>query len=106
MTALTLRPVLRGPKLIVTLVLIAVTIGLVVAQISVRTGTSEPVPTISDQGYAKSISALSPAQLSAAFGTEQRGTSATAAAPVADGYAQRIARLTPEQLAAAFGNGR
>jgi hypothetical protein len=103
MTTITARPVLRGRKLVVTLVLAAVTIGVVAAQIATHTGSTNTAPAISVPGYAKSISSLSPELLSAAFGTGQ----VTPASPVTGekGYARKVASLTPTQLAAAFGGG-
>ncbi len=103
MTTITVRPALRGRKLVVTLVLAAVTIGLVAAQIAIHTGSSNGPPAVSDRGYAESISSLSPEQLSAAFGTVQ----VAPAAPVTSerDYAKKVAALTPAQLAAAFGGG-
>ena len=103
MTTITVSPVLRGRKLVVTLVLAAVTIGLAAAQIAIHAGSSNSPPAVSVPGYAKSISSLSPEQLSAAFGTGQ----VAPAAPVTGekGYARKVASLTPAQLAAAFGSG-
>jgi hypothetical protein len=45
---------------VVTLALAALTIGIVPAQIAIHAGSSKPVPTISDPGYAAAISALPP----------------------------------------------
>jgi hypothetical protein len=102
MSSIRLSPVLRGRKLLVTLALAALTIGLVAAQIAIHAGSSKPVPTISDPGYARSISALSPEQLRAAFGTDQ-----LAPAPTGEkGYASKIAALPYPTLAAAFGTKR
>jgi hypothetical protein len=104
MTAMTLRPVLRGRKPLVTLALAALTIAIVAAQIAIHSGSSTPVPTISNPGYARSISALSPEQLRAAFGTDRVAPRAVVTG--GKSYAQRIAALTPDELAAAFGDGR
>jgi len=104
MTATTLTPILRGRKLVVTLALAALTICIVVAQIAIHAGSSKPVPNVSNPGYAASISALSPAQLRAAFGTDQAAPAPTVTGE--SGYARKIAALPPRTLAAAFGGTR
>ncbi len=101
MTATTLNPVFRGRRLVVTLALAALTIGIVAAQIAIHAGSSKPVPTISNPGYARSISALSPERLRAAFGTDQVAPAPTVTGE--SGYARKIAALPSRTLAAAFG---
>ncbi|MGZ4201292.1 MAG: hypothetical protein ACXVRH_04445 [Thermoleophilaceae bacterium] len=104
MTATTLNPVFRGRKLLVTLALAALTIAIVAAHIAIHAGSSSPVPTISNPGYARSISALSPEQLRAAFGTDQVTPAPTVTGD--SGYARKVAALPSRTLAAAFGGTR
>jgi hypothetical protein len=65
------------------------------------TGQHTAAPSNQEHRYAKAISALTPEQLAAAYGTDTLWT--TGLTPKERRYLQEMASLTPAQLAAAFG---
>jgi hypothetical protein len=104
-------PMRARPRWLLAIAAAALVAAIASALLTVDFGGNEKTPPLVAHKSAdvQAISALTPAQLAAAFGTSTHSTGpawASALTAKEKRSLERIASLTREQQAAAFGNGR